>query len=128
MGVDQRTGEGTNPRIPLVVSKSVRDHIRHFCKLPWSLQPESTYGIRPQLVPSTPKATPSTWDAGPQQEAWEPAPSGGREENYKEPYRDSWDSTGQGAPQSFTRTNNGTVRKGQAPVDKVGTERSLSER
>ena len=26
MGVDQRTGEGTNPRIPLVVSKSHRNH------------------------------------------------------------------------------------------------------
>ena len=26
MGVDQRTGEGTNPRIPRVVSKSDRDH------------------------------------------------------------------------------------------------------
>ena len=26
MGVDQRTGEGTKPRIPLVVSKSHRNH------------------------------------------------------------------------------------------------------
>ena len=26
IGVDQRTGEGTNPRIPLVASKSDRDH------------------------------------------------------------------------------------------------------
>ena len=26
MGVDQRTGEGSKPRIPLVVSKSDRDH------------------------------------------------------------------------------------------------------
>ena len=26
MGVDQRTGPGTNPRIPLVVSKSDSDH------------------------------------------------------------------------------------------------------
>ena len=26
MGVDQRTGEGSKPRLPLVISKSDRDH------------------------------------------------------------------------------------------------------
>ena len=74
---------------------------------------DTTYGIQPQLMPTTPKTT--TWDHG--QEAWDP-PSV-REENYKETYRDGRDSVVQAITAQATYTS--ALRKiSQTAAEKVG--------